>query len=225
MHFQGMLWRDTLSFHSEGGEEMITEKHLPVFRVLDTESSHGRYSRTTKEITFDDIVKFHGHPCDGLYRGVYALSVAFKHLFPDGIIDRTDTRSISRNSPCLGDAASYLTGSRIRFGTQDVMSEPGVWYILQRISTGEAVKVSEESGFFPAEISDAEASVGSAAEDELPKMLDRLKNLQDSWVKNTLLRTRPENHYHAERIELQWKEIPYANKGKRTDIIFKDVIR
>ena len=29
-------------------------------------------------------------------------------------------RSISRNSPCLGDAASYLTGTRVRFGTQDV---------------------------------------------------------------------------------------------------------
>jgi formylmethanofuran dehydrogenase subunit E len=61
----------------------MTDKNLPVFKVLDTESSHGRYSQSTKEITFHDLVKFHGHACDGLYRGTYALSVAFKVLFPD----------------------------------------------------------------------------------------------------------------------------------------------
>ena len=77
----------------------MTEKNIPVFTVLDTESSHGRYSQSTKEITFDDLVKFHGHACDGLYRGTYALSVAFKILFPNGVIDRTDLRAISRNSP------------------------------------------------------------------------------------------------------------------------------
>lgn len=203
----------------------MTQMNLPVFTVRDTESSHGRYSQFTKEITFDDLVNFHGHACDGLYRGTYALSVAFKIIFPDGVIDRTDLRVISRNSPCLGDAASYLTGARVRFGTQDVMSEPGVWYILQRISTGEAVEVNEERGFFPAEISEAEASLVSATREELPRKLDRLKALQDNWVKNTFLKTRPEDHYHARKIELKWKEVPYANKGIRTDIIFKDVIR
>ena len=191
----------------------MIEKNLPVFKVLDTESSHGRYSQYTKEITFDDLVKFHGHACDGLYRGTYALSVAFKILFPSGVIDRTDLRAISRNSPCLGDAASYLTGARVRFGTQDVMNEPGVWYILQRISTGEAVKVTEEDGFFPAKISDAEASLISATKEELPEMLDHLKSLQDNWVKNTLLKTRPEDHYHARKIEHKWNDVSYSNKA------------
>jgi formylmethanofuran dehydrogenase subunit E len=203
----------------------MTDKNLPVFKVLDTESSHGRYSQSTKEITFHDLVKFHGHACDGLYRGTYALSVAFKVLFPDEVIDRTDLRAISRNSPCLGDAASYLTGARVRFGTQDVMSENGVWYILQRISTGETVRVTEDSGFFPAEISELEASLFSTAKEELPEKLDRLKSLQDNWVKNTLLKTKPEEHYQARIIEHKWGEVPYANKGIRTDIIFKDVIR
>ncbi|MFG1450520.1 MAG: formylmethanofuran dehydrogenase subunit E family protein [Thermoplasmataceae archaeon] len=203
----------------------MTDKNLPVFKVLDTESSHGRYSQSTKEITFHDLVKFHGHACDGLYRGTYALSVAFKVLFPDEVIDRTDLRAISRNSPCLGDAASYLTGARVRFGTQDVMSENGVWYILQRISTGETVRVTEDSGFFPAEISEAEASLFAATKEELPEKLDRLRSLQDNWVKNTLLKTRPANHYHARSIEHKWREVPYSNKGMRTDIIFKDVIR
>ncbi|MEM0157807.1 MAG: formylmethanofuran dehydrogenase subunit E family protein [Thermoplasmataceae archaeon] len=200
-------------------------KNLPVFNVLDTESSHGRYSQSTKLITFNDMVKFHGHACDGLYRGTYALSVAFAVMFPDGVIDRTDLRAISRNSPCLGDAASYLTGARVRFGTQDVLKEPGVWYILQRISTGDAVEVTEDHGFFPAEISDLEASLVSATRDELPRKVDYLKLLQDSWIKNTLLKTRPEDHYHARRIQHTWNEVPYSNKGLRTDIIFKDVIR
>jgi formylmethanofuran dehydrogenase subunit E len=204
---------------------MMTEKNIPVFTVLDTESSHGRYSQSIKEITFDDLVKFHGHACDGLYRGTYALSVAFKTLFPNGVIDRTDLRAISHNSPCLGDAASYLTGARVRFGTQDVLNDPGVWYILQKISTGESIEVTEDNGFFPAEIANAEASLISASREELPEKLDRLKSLQDNWVKNTLLKTRPEDHYHVRKIEYKWREVPYSNKGIRTDIIFKDVIR
>ena len=40
------------------------EENIPIFHVLDTESSHGRYSKSSKEIKFDDLVKFHGHACD-----------------------------------------------------------------------------------------------------------------------------------------------------------------
>ncbi len=203
----------------------MTDEHLPSFRVLDTESSHGRYSSTTKVVRFDDVVKFHGHACDGLYRGIYALSVAFSILFPDGTIDRTDLRVVSRNSPCIGDAASYLTGARVRFGTQDVTNQPGVWYIIQKISTGVTVQVTEEAGFFPAEISNAEMALASASEENLPALLDHLKELQDSWVKETLLQTMPKDHYHAKVIEYDWKEVPYANKGTRTDVIFKNVTR
>jgi formylmethanofuran dehydrogenase subunit E len=202
----------------------MEENNLPVFHVLDTESSHGRYSGSTKEIKFEDIVKFHGHACDGLYRGVYALSVALDLLFPDGVVDRTDLRAISRNSPCLGDAASYLTGARIRFVTQDVTSQPGVWYILQKISSGETVEVKEEPGFFPEEIVEAEASVASASGEELSAALDRLKALQDNWVKNSLLETPPSDHYSAKKIDYKWTDVQYSNKGIRTDVIFKDMI-
>lgn len=202
----------------------MNEDNLPVFLVLDTESSHGRYSQSTKEIKFEDIVKFHGHACDGLYRGVYALSVALDLLFPDGVVDRTDLRAISRNSPCLGDAASYLTGARVRFGTQDVTSQPGVWYIIQRISSGKTVEVKEEPGFFPEEVLEAEASLSSASGEKLHALMDRLKDLQDTWVNNTLLKTRPEDHYLAKKIDYKWTDVPYSNKGIRTDVIFKDVI-
>jgi len=223
MPFQGTLLKDTLFFLSRTGENM-EENHLPVFFVLDTESSHGRYSGYAKEIKFEDIVKFHGHACDGLYRGIYALSVAFNLLFTDGVIDRTDLRAMSRNSPCLGDAASYLTGARVRFGTQDVTNQQGVWYILQRISSGETVEVREEHGFFPEEISNAEASLFSASGEELRARMDRLKDLQDNWVKDTLLKTQPADHYLAKKIDYNWNDVPYSNKGIRTDVLFKDVI-
>ena len=200
------------------------KNNLPSFKVLDTESSHGRYSKQAKEISFEDLVKFHGHACDGLYRGVYALSVALGDLFRGAIIDRTDLRSISRNSPCLGDAASYLTGTRVRFGTQDVREQAGVWYIVQRISTGETVEVKEDPGFFNKEILQAESDLNSANSDELPQKLNALKALQDEWIEKTLLKTRPEEHYHSTRIEYKWIEVPYTNKGIRTDIIFKNVI-
>jgi formylmethanofuran dehydrogenase subunit E len=202
----------------------LNEENVPTFKVLDTESSHGRYSREYKQIRFEDMVKFHGHACDGLYRGTYALSVALRMFFPDGIVDRTDLRVVSRNSPCLGDAASYLTGARVRFGTQDVMNEPGVWYILQKISTLEAVYVYEENGFFPEEISKIENSLSQLSRDQLPDRLTELKEKQDSWVRNILLFTMPEEHYFAKKLDYKWVDVPYTNRGVRSDILYKDVI-
>ena len=203
----------------------MDQVNLPVFHVRDTESSHGRYSDDIKEISFSDLVKFHGHACDGLYRGVYALSAAFKVLLPDGIIDRTDIRALSRNSPCLGDAVSYLTGARVRFGTQDVLNRSGVWYMLQIISTQDSVEVTEDPDFFPSEISDTETSLPGYGGKELSVMLDKLKEMQNRWIEETFLRTKPEEHYYARKIEFKWNEVPYSNKGIRTDILFKDVLR
>jgi formylmethanofuran dehydrogenase subunit E len=202
----------------------MVEENMPIFHVLDTESSHGRYSKASKEIRFDDLVKFHGHACDGLYRGSYALAAAFMELFSNGNVDRTDLRVISRNSPCLGDAATYLTGGRIRFGTQDVENRPGVWYIVQRISTGEAVSVSEEEGFFPEEISKMEALLPALSGDILSKRLDKLKEMQDTWIRKVLLNSKPTEHYHVKKINYTWKEVQHSNKGIRTDIIYKDVL-
>lgn len=102
MHFPGMQWKGIPLFHFENLQREanhLKEGNIPVFHVRDTESSHGRYSHKFKEIRFEDLVKFHGHACDGLYRGSYALSVAFDALFPDGTVDRTDLRAVSRNSP------------------------------------------------------------------------------------------------------------------------------
>jgi formylmethanofuran dehydrogenase subunit E len=196
---------------------------MPEFSVIDTESSHGRYADRTKRITVADLIKFHGHGCDGLFRGAYAMSVGLSDLFPGGGTDRTDLRVLSRNSPCLGDVASYLTGGRVRFGTQDVRKTPGVWYIIQRISDGKAVRVVEEEGFFPESISRLEAGLAETAGEKLPAALDELKNAQDRWIGSVLFKSRPRDHYFSSVIEFKWEDTTYAGSGVRTDVLYKNV--
>src|SRR5665811_1458083 len=40
--------------------------YLPSFEVLDTQSSLGPYAKEAKLIGLKDLIKMHGHPCDGL---------------------------------------------------------------------------------------------------------------------------------------------------------------
>jgi len=207
------FWSDLVSRHV----------HLPTFSVIDTQSSHGRYSKVPKQITVIDLIKFHGHGCDGLFRGAYALSVGLKALFHQGPVDRTDLRILSRNSPCLGDVGEYLTGGRIRFNTQDVRDRAGVWYIIQRISNKDAVEVVEEADFFDPEITKHESSLANLRDQELSQAISNLKKMQDSWIIDTLLPSIPEEHYYASRVDFEWKDVPYSHIGNRTDIIFKDV--
>ena len=44
-----------------------------VFEVRDTRSAQGRLETHVKRVTLDDLVLFHGHACDGLLRGAYAM--------------------------------------------------------------------------------------------------------------------------------------------------------
>ncbi|OLZ11217.1 formylmethanofuran dehydrogenase subunit E family protein [Sulfobacillus thermosulfidooxidans] len=202
------------------------EAELPVFRVRDTESSHGRYADDVKWITVKDLVKFHGHACDGLFRGAFALSVAFSALFKDEPIDRTDLRVISRNSPCLGDVAAYLSGGRIRFNTQDVRNgPPGVWYIIQRISRHHAVRVTEDPALYPTSLQQMEAHL-LAHPDAAPDDVDRLQEAQWQWVQQVLLTKTPQQSYHLEILqETVWPDVPYAHKGQRTDVLLKNIPR
>lgn len=79
----------------------------PRFRVLDTESSLGPYATRYKVITLKDLVKMHGHACDGLVTAACAMKVGLDALYPDGVVDRTDTGCITKNSPCHRDVAAY----------------------------------------------------------------------------------------------------------------------
>ena len=122
---------------------------LPQFEVLDSRSPQGRLDNKPKTVTMDDLVRFHGHACDGLVRGAYAMRALADVALPGKPFDRTDLRIVSKNSPCLGDVAAYLTGARVRYGTHRLDDSLGVGFIVQVISTGETWEVREEPGFLP----------------------------------------------------------------------------
>lgn len=134
-------------------EWLGTSPYAPTFEVRDTVNKYGRYATLTKTITIKDIIKFHGHFCGGLVESASALKVAFDKMFPDKVIDRTDLRIVSNNSACGGDVASYLTGARLRFGTHHIDSSlTESEFIVQKVSTGEAIHVKLNPAIYPVEV-------------------------------------------------------------------------
>ena len=127
--------------------------HAAVFKVRDTVNKYGRYAGEPKIITLKDLIKFHGHFCGGLVEGATVLSVAFDHLFPGGIIDRTDLMIASNNSACGGDVAAYLTGTRTRFGTH--LIDPKLKesdFVVKRLSTGKTVRAVINAATYPHDV-------------------------------------------------------------------------
>ncbi|MCF7674589.1 MAG: formylmethanofuran dehydrogenase subunit E family protein [Akkermansiaceae bacterium] len=118
-------------------------------RVRDTESAVGRLSAQPKEISLKDLARMHGHLCDGLVISFVELKAVLYRLFPDGVVDRTDLRVVSKNGPCWVDTACWLTGARINFQTLRVDASVGDGFIVQKISTGAAWEVRLKPGVFP----------------------------------------------------------------------------
>lgn len=160
-------------------------------RVRDTDSALGRYNLQTKELGLKDLARVHGHLCDGLVIAYVLLKAAFEKLFVDGIVDRTDIRVVSKNSPCMVDAAGMMSGARINFQTLRVQADLENAFIVQRISTGRAVKVSLKGGVFPEEtdqlakkIRKLRANGKSVSANEI----DRIDQLHDALSKTVLTR-------------------------------------
>lgn len=160
-------------------------------RVRDTDSALGRYNLQTKELGLKDLARVHGHLCDGLVIAYVLLKSAFAELFVDRIVDRTDIRVVSKNSPCMVDAAGMMSGARINFQTLRVQTDLENAFIVQRISSGRAVKVSLKDGVFPEETDQlarkiralrANGKSVSAAE------IDRIEHLHDALSKTVMTR-------------------------------------
>ncbi len=195
----------------------------PVFEVLDTESSLGPYASRTKTITLKDLVKMHGHPCDGLVTAACALSLGLRELYPDGVIDRTDTGGISNNSPCYGDVVAYLTGGRIRFGTQKIDPGLGNEFILHRFSTKQTVKVTLKPGVFPAEVTRLETKIRGG--DFSPAEMRRCQQLQWDYARHLLQRPPTESFTVTPLAHFDWRPDAYEHLGTRGDIINRNVGR
>jgi len=95
---------------------MVAMPYAPVFEILATKGTQGRYYQRTYAVTIKDIIKWHGHDCEGTTHAANNMKMAFKILFPDGIIDRSVLKGISGTGPCWSDAVAYLTGARLQYG-------------------------------------------------------------------------------------------------------------
>lgn len=191
----------------------------PTIEVIDTDFSKGRL-QLKHHISLNDVEKFHGHLCDGLVIGFLGINQGLKVLYPNGIVDRTNTRIVSKGSPCLTDVAVYVTGGRFQFNSfyVDNTIENGI-YIIQRKDNGKTVKVAMNKGVKPAII----GQLGKKAiKGELPACdLDKLKTLEDNFSKKLLNSNPNDNFTVTELTDFQWKPI-LKNDYLKTDILNKN---
>jgi formylmethanofuran dehydrogenase subunit E len=195
--------------------------YAPTFKMLDTESSLGPYAEQTKTITLKDLIQMHGHLCDGLVTASCGLKLGLDKLYPDGVIDRTDTCCITNNSPCFGDAAAYLTGGRIRFGTQKIDPNLGNEIIIYRISTKQAVKISLEKGVFPSELEELEKKIKSG--NFTVEQMRLCQNLGWDFAESLVNKPLSKSFVVENLNGFVWKSDNYIHQGPRSDIRNKNV--
>jgi acetolactate decarboxylase len=187
-------------------------------KTNDTDFSKGRLGHI-QEITLDDVAKFHGHLCDGLVVGFLGLREALYKLYPDSIIDRTNTRIISNQSPCITDVGVYLTGGRYQFNTYYVDDKMKGMFTVARIDTNQAYQVKLKSGVKPTAID----SLGAlAVKGQLSACdLEGLKNLEDQFT-NNLLSIDTKNIFEIIPLsDFKWSP-KLKNDFIKTDVLNKD---
>jgi len=126
----------------------VSRPYAPVFEILATRGTQGRYYLYTYAVTLKDLIKFHGHDCEGIAHVACCCKVAFNILFPDGIIDRSVLWGITGNSPCWSDGVAYLTGARIQYGNLGFFKDKRYDHaiILYREDTDVAVLATWKKG-------------------------------------------------------------------------------
>ncbi len=194
------------------------QKEKTIIKTVDTYFSKGRLG-LEHNITLNDLEKFHGHLCDGLIIGFQGLNEAFKVLYPDEKIDRTNTRIVSNPSPCLTDAAVYLAGGRYQFNTFYVSKNIDGLFVVQRMDTQKAVGVYLNKGVKPIEID----RLGSlAVKGELGSCeLDKLKKMEDDFSEFLLKNNPTENFTIRELKDFEWNPV-LQNDFVKTDILNKN---
>lgn len=203
-------------------EWLAEAPYAPRFQVRDTVNKYGRYASEPKIVTVKDLIKFHGHFCGGLVEGAVALKVAFGRLFPEGTIDRTDLRIASNNSACGGDVAAYLTGARTRFGSHLIdarLKESD--FVVQRVSTGETVRVVINAATYPHEVREQMRKIESGR--FAPADIDRFQDLQWEYARKLVSRPAADFVDIVESPRYVWPEPPCRDLGRRRDNEYKNV--
>lgn len=201
-------------------------KYNAPIMVLDTDSALGRYSLKTKAVGLKDITRFHGHMCDGLVIAFLEIRAVLDKLFPNGTIDRTDLRAVSKNGPCWVDTVMYMTGARINFQTLRIDSTIGDGFIIQRISTGEAYSVHLKPGVFPKEQAELEKKIRKLRAEGQPVSavdIDAVETMADALSKKLL------NTPGSEFLEIKplagYRFVPADMFGNRGDVVNKAMPR
>lgn len=190
-------------------------------KVNDTDFSKGRLGNI-QSIDIQDLVKFHGHLCDGLVEGFVALQYGLYQLFPDSLIDRTNVRIVSKPSPCLTDVAVYLTGARYQFGTFYVSNDFEGLYLVQRIDNQKTMNILRKPNVKPEmiDLMGKQAIAGNL----VPCDLDKLRKLEDDYTL-FLQQNKPENLFEIRTLtEFLWQPI-LKNDFVKTDILNKNTKR
>ncbi len=203
-------------------------RYLQPLTVADTDSALGRRNLYPKRITLKDVARMHGHLCDGLVTAWVELSAALQVLFPDGVVDRTDVRVVSKNAPCWADAGAWMTGARVNQGTLMLDNSVGDGFIVQRISTGSAVRVSLRPGMYPADLAALEQSIRSRrahGEAVAPQEIDRFERDANEYSRK-LLNTPPDRAITLERLaDYHFPDHSQNPLAPRSDTINRDAPR
>ena len=203
-------------------------RYLQTLSVMDTDSALGRRNLHPKTITLKDMARMHGHLCDGLVTAWVELNVALRALFPEGIVDRTDVQAVSKNGPCRVDAGAWMTGARINQGTLVLDNSVGDGFIVQRISTGEAVRVSMRPGLFPAQLAALEQSIRARrarGEVVAPTDIDRFERDANEYSRK-LLNTPPDQAVMLEQLtDYHFPDHSQNPLAPRSDTINRDAPR
>lgn len=149
------------------------------------------------------------------------LKVGLLQLYPDGVIDRTNTRIVSKPSPCLTDVAIYLTGGRYQFNTFYVSTAIDGMYVVQRIDNGKTVNVSRKPNVKPAIIDEMGKK---AIEQKLSACeIDELRKYEDDYSAYLLNKETNELFEMKEIKNFEWKPTLH-NTFIKTDILNKNLI-
>lgn len=228
---------------------MVAMPYAPTFEILATKGTQGRYYDRTYAVTIKDIIKWHGHDCEGISHSANCCKVAFNILFPDGIIDRSVLRGITGTSPCWSDGVAFLTGARLQYGNLGFFKDKNYSHaiILFREDTGMAVLATWKKGInnipgepvvLPGEIKwktkvnmkevlDLKNVVKNAKETPDPYQVDLMRYYQWQHI-NDILSHPLDESYQAKILEnFKWEDWVDASKSvpnphKRGDIRLKN---
>jgi formylmethanofuran dehydrogenase subunit E len=220
---------------------MVAMPYAPVFEILATKGTQGRYYQYTYAVTIKDMIKWHGHDCEGTTHAANMMKIAFEILFPDGIIDRSVLKAISGTGPCWSDAVAYLTGARLQYGNLGFFKDRNYNHaiILYREDTQTAVlatwkkginNIPDEPVVLPEKINwttkvdmqkvvDLKKEVKNAKGDPTPYQVDLLRFYQWQHV-NDILRHPLHESYQAKLIDdFNWDD--WVDKTKSITKPFK----